>query len=111
MMLINKTKNTVIAEKIKKLVTWEEKSRGLSGKDVPEAVYFKTRWGIHSFGMKFDIDCIVADKNMVVRKVRENMKTGKLFFWNPRFHNVIELPAGTLKRTGTELSDRLAIDI
>lgn len=91
------------------LDSFKKKTEGLSGKEFPEPVYFKTRWGIHTFGMNFPIDCIVADGNMVVRRVKENLRPGRFFFWNPKFQNVMELSAGTVRKTETEISDIIVI--
>ncbi len=108
MKLINKTKNSVLAEEIKRLSKLKEMVKGLAGKDIPESVYFQTRWGIHTFGMRFNLDCVIFDNDMVVRKIKERLKPGKIFFWNPKFFNVVELPEGTIKKTRTELFDKLS---
>ena len=108
--LLNKTKGVVLAEDVRIAATLTEKAKGLLGKEEPEALYFKTRFGIHTFGMKFPIDCAVLDDTFTVRAMREQMNPNKGFFWNPRFSNVVELPSGTLSRTGTEPGDVLALE-
>jgi len=65
---------------------------------------------IHTFGMKFPIDVLFLDKSgKVVRAVRD-MKPGRLTAWVLRARTTVELPAGTLERTGTVVSDEIAID-
>lgn len=108
MRLVNKTKEVELADKLRQPKSLKEKMVGLLGKDSPEAIHFKSRWGIHTLGMKFPIDCIVCDKNMVIRKIGKNIKPGRFFFWSPRFKNVIELPAGTVDETNTEVLDKLS---
>lgn len=60
-------------------------------------VLFYTRFGIHTFGMKFPIDVIVLDKENCVVKMSQNLKPGSVFFWNPKYNRVLELPAGFIK--------------
>lgn len=107
--IINKTKDKVLAEDVLVPKTLREKSLGLLGEESPKGMYVQTRWGLHTGGMKFDIDIVIADKNMRVRKILENVGPGKVVFWNPLFNNVFELPPGTVERTGTEFFDKIEL--
>lgn len=60
------------------------------GKKKAETVYLETRWGIHTFFMKFPIDVIVLDDNNQVVKVKKNLRPWRVFFWNPRYYKVVE---------------------
>lgn len=106
MKIINKTKDKVITEKARKAQSIKEKAMGLLGLESPEPIYFQTRWGIHTIGMNFPIDCIVLDDDMVVRKTGKNIGPGRIFVWNPKYKNVVELPAGTIDKTNTEVLDK-----
>ncbi len=110
MKLVNKTKNRVVAEEIGIAVTFMQKTVGLLHTKEPASLFLKTRFGIHTTGMHLPIDCAVLDADFKVSAVRENIKPGHFFFWNPKFNNVIELPAGTLLRTETTLGDILALE-
>ncbi len=110
MRLLNKTKHIVLAEDIRTAETLAEKAKGLLGKEQPEALYLETRFGIHTFGMKFSIDCAVLDDSFAVRALRTRMHPNRMFFWNPRFSRVVELPEGTLSHTGTAIGDILALE-
>jgi uncharacterized membrane protein (UPF0127 family) len=92
MKVFNKTKNKIIAEDVVVAKSFKEKSEGLLKYEIPHAMYFETRWGIHIFGMKFPIDVAILDKNGIVKKVRRNMKPGAFLFWNPKWKRVLELP-------------------
>ena len=60
---------------------------------------------IHSFWMKFDFDAIFLDKNLrVVHLVRE-MKPGRISKIVFAAHSVLEVPAGLIAQTATELGD------
>jgi len=94
---------------ITELKTFAEKSKGLLGKEAPYGAYFRTRWGIHTFGMKFPIDVVIADEAFQVRKIKKSLSPGRLLFWNPRHANVFELPAGTAAAVGLQIGDALEL--
>lgn len=109
MKVINTTRGTVLHANVRTARTFTEKSEGLLKSTADAALFFRTRWGIHTFSMKFPIDCLVMDEEMKVVALRENLAPGRFFFWNPRYHNVLELPAGTIGRTGTEIGDAIEL--
>lgn len=100
MKVFNKTKNCVVAEGVEIARTFREKSDGLLKYETPHAMYFETRWGIHTHGMKFPIDVIVLDGDNMVKKIKKDMKPGRFFFWNPKYKKVLELPVGSNIETG-----------
>jgi hypothetical protein len=61
---------------------------------------------IHSIGMRFVFDAVFLDKNLrVVHLVREMQpwRISKMVF---SAHSVLELPAGLISQTATELGDQ-----
>jgi uncharacterized protein len=62
--------------------------------------------GIHTFRMKFPIDVVFLNRDKKILKVRPNMVRGRISF-SLRAHSVLELPAGTLEKTGTSVGDQL----
>lgn len=95
MKLVNVSRNIVLAEDITLVRGVLEKTEGLSGAATPHAIFFRTRWGIHTFGMRFPIDVVVMDNLYIVRKIKQNMRPNRFFFWNPAYWNVAELPPDT----------------
>lgn len=110
MRLVNKTKNRVVAEHIPIATTLSQKIVGLLEATTPSSLFLETRFGIHTAGMHFAIDCAVMDEDFRVRAMRANILPGHFFFWNPRYKNVIELPAGTFAATETALGDILSLE-
>jgi hypothetical protein len=110
MQLFKKNTGVCIGE-VKELKTLTERSRGLLGAESPYGVYFKTHWGIHTFGMKFPIDVIIADRNFRVRKIKKSLGEKKFFFWNPLWGNVFELPEGSVLKAELYESDSLELKI
>jgi len=80
---------------VKKL-NWLKAIIGLIGKNKPEPILFKTRFGIYTFFMRFPIDVIILDNKYKVVKLKENLKPNSIFVWNPKYNIVLELPAGTI---------------
>jgi len=61
---------------------------------------------IHSIGMKFTFDAVFLDKNLrVVHLVRE-MKPWRISKMVFAAHSVLELPAGLISQTATEVGDQ-----
>lgn len=107
MIIRNKTRGTVLTENASVARTFAEKITGLLKATEPKAMMFRTRWGIHTVGMRFPIDCAVCDGKDRVRKITKELKPGKFFMWNPLWHRLVELPAGTLDLSHTGIGDEL----
>ncbi len=65
--------------------------------------------GVHTWGMKFSIDVLFLSKARKVLKIREDMGKRRiaLCLWA---HSTLELPAGTVARTGTLKGDQLEFE-
>lgn len=82
---------------IKEAKSWKEKCFGLIGKK-PYPILIRTRFGIHTFGMRYPLDVIVLDSENTIISLKENMFPNRFFFWYPRFDTIVELPAGTIRK-------------
>jgi uncharacterized protein len=74
-----------------------------------ENIYFRTRFGIHTFGMKRPIDVLILDKDNKVVKSAGNLKPWRFMFWNPKYDKVVELQSGLIKRKRLNEGDLLKI--
>ena len=63
---------------------------------------------VHSFFMKITIDVIYLDRKHRVKKIRPEMVPWRVSACLTA-HSVLELPAGTIARTGTQAGDQLEI--
>ncbi len=97
--------------KVKRLETLKEKTIGLIGREKVTPVIFETRFGIHTFGLKFPIDVLVLDSQKKVVVLKESLYPNRIFLWNPRYKIVLELPAGAIKKynikKGTKIQTNL----
>lgn len=109
-MLKNRTKNSIISKDIKLLRGLFKKSLGLIGKN-PDTVIFYTRFGIHTFGMKYPLDILILDKGLKVVHLKEKLKPNRIFLWNPLYKTVIELAEGKIGTSKTEINDVLELNL
>ncbi len=94
---------------VKKAENIKEKIIGLIGKDKPQTLMIKTRFGIHTFGLKFPIDVLILDKFNKVVLIKNNLAPNKIFVWNPKYESVIELPNGTIEKKEIKINDEISL--
>ncbi len=95
--------------KARKLTNWIGKTVGLMGKEKPEAVFFTTRWGIHTLFMRFPIDIVIMDEKNTVKVIKKGMVPYRFFLWNPGYEKVLELPNGTIQRLKIHIGEKLTL--
>lgn len=82
---------------------------GLLGKKKAYPIYFQTRWGIHTFSLNFAIDVVVMDEKFRVVEIKQSLPANKVFLWNPKYKNILELPSGTNKKMGIKLNSKIKL--
>ncbi|MDO8469527.1 MAG: DUF192 domain-containing protein [bacterium] len=109
MRILNRTKQTVIAEDVRRAVTFGEKLVGLLHRTEARPLLLKTRFGIHTFGMKFPIDVVVFDQRGIIKMVQRSMRPGSFVFWKPTAAYALELPEWSVDASRTEVGDEVAV--
>ena len=94
-----------MAEDLREAASFSDRLFGLLKKYNTRCWIFQTRFGIHTFGLKSPIDILVLDDGLKVVKLKMSLVPNKLFFWNPRYSKVLELPEGVIEKTRTEVGD------
>ncbi len=92
------------------LKNFDQKSKGLLGKEKAENIYFETRWGIHTFFLKFPIDVVILDDKNLVVKLANGLKPNRVFLWNPWFFRVLELKNGEIEKHKISLGSVININ-
>lgn len=64
---------------------------------------------IHTFFMKYPIDCVFLDRQMVVRSVIADVAPGRMVWPQWRAVSVVEMRAGRAKELGLKLGDELNV--
>ena len=108
----NETRKTVLAEAADVADTSAKRRTGLlkhTRLEAGEGLLIVPCESVHTFFMKFPIDLVYLDKRRKVRKIRHAMPAWRLSACLSA-HSVLELPAGTLERTGTAVGDELSVE-
>lgn len=109
MKIINKTKQTTVAETLITPTSLIDQSLGLLKHRTPKAMLLKTRYGVHTLFMKYPIDVLILNRNHQVVALKEHMKPNDYFIWNIKYNLVLELPGGTIKATKTQIGDIISL--
>ncbi len=105
-------RSQVLAEKTTVAASHWARVRGLLGRRAMrpgEGLLLAYAKGIHTIGMRYSIDVAFLDRDGRVIHLIHSMKPFRL---SPLVCNsamVLELPAGILQQTGTQLGDRIQI--
>ena len=106
--ILNVTKGVVIARKAQIASSFWQRMKGLLGSrglSAQEALILKPCSSIHTFFMRFSIDVLFLDKDMRIAKLIQKMPPNRLspIVWASQV--VIELPAGKISQTNTQIGD------
>jgi uncharacterized membrane protein (UPF0127 family) len=64
---------------------------------------------IHSFAMKFVFDAVFLDRDLRVVHLMSEMKPWRISPIKFAAHGVLELPAGAIARSGTQVGDQFGL--
>ena len=108
----NHTRDTVLAHAVEVADTSAKRRTGLlkhEKLEPGEGLWIVPCESVHTFFMKFPIDLLYLDRRHKVRKARSAVRPWRLSACLLA-HSVLELPAGTVKQSGTQAGDELVID-
>jgi uncharacterized membrane protein (UPF0127 family) len=111
--VFNRTKRTVLAERVRVAGSALSRLLGLLGRSSLEpgrGLWIVPANSIHTVGMLFCIDVVLIDRGKRVVALRNRMRPFSFFLPNFRARSVLEFPAHTIQRTATEIGDELQID-
>lgn len=116
MALIAKNVDTgmVIADRVAVAATRQTRRTGLlKHTSLPdgEGLWIVPCRGVHTFGMKFTIDVVALDDAGRVIDAVAEMKPRRIRFPRRGTAGVLELPAGWLAKTGTQIGHRIEFSV
>ena len=103
--------STVVCERCVVAATPWRRLKGLLGRarlEESEGMLISRTSSIHMFFMRFAIDAVFLDRELVVRKVVPELKPWRFAFARGA-KSVVELAAGEAARRGVAAGDRLAL--
>jgi uncharacterized protein len=101
-----------ISADVQTAVTFLERAKGLLGKKemgIDQCLWIKPCNNVHTFFMKFSIDCIFMDKSMKVVRTFENVAPHRLVGPVWKASSVLEAPAGFIGRWNIKNGDQLHV--
>jgi uncharacterized membrane protein (UPF0127 family) len=107
----NLTRGTSIGEAIETAESSADRRTGLlkhESLDEGSGLWIVPCEAVHTFFMRFALDLIYLDRKHRVRAVTRNVKPWRLSACLTA-HSVIELPVGTIDRTGTQKGDEVEL--
>jgi uncharacterized protein len=105
----NLTRDTLLGDRIDVANTSSTRRTGLLKHDSLEegtGLWIVPCESVHTFFMKFAIDVVYLDRNKRVKKAVGPVVPWRLSMCLPA-HSLLELPAGSIERTGTRKGDEL----
>ena len=110
MRAVNQDRGTELATAVARAATFWSRLQGLRGRsrfENGQGLWIVPCRGVHTSGLAFDIDVLFLDADRRVVAAEERMKPGRMsrIFWRAR--SVLELPAGTVRRSETRVGDQI----
>jgi uncharacterized protein len=113
MRVANLTRNTILASHMEVADTGEKRNKGLLGRKslAPgDGLWIIPCESVHTFFMQFPIDLVYLDRNKQIKKLRSVVPAWRLSACLSA-HSIMELPAGTIKDSQTQLGDTLEFSV
>lgn len=112
MKVVIRTSGTLLAEYVETADSLLARLKGLLGRQSLQpghALWLRPCNGIHTFGMRFPIDVVVLDRRMRVHAIHASMQPNCMTRLYPAGSSVLELPSGTIDKSGLSVEDTLII--
>jgi uncharacterized membrane protein (UPF0127 family) len=109
----NVTKNSMLCERASVADSFLTRARGLMFRKTWEGfdgLLLSPCGSIHTFGMRMEIDVCFLDREEKILKALAFLRPWRSAHGGRGSYATLELPAGTLERTGTNTGDRLVVD-
>ncbi|NTU83607.1 MAG: DUF192 domain-containing protein [Chloroflexales bacterium] len=111
--VLNATRGATLAERCGEARDFFARGRGLMGRPglaSGEGLLINPCSSVHSFFMRFPIDVVFADRAHRVVGLTPALPPNRPFAgaWGARY--VVELPAGVIAATGTQVGDTLCLE-
>lgn len=74
-----------------------------------QALWIDRGNSIHTFFMKFPIDCVFLDKQMRVKRIHEDVRPSRLVLPVFGARSVIEMNAGLARKLGLKVGDQVNV--
>lgn len=111
--VLNVSRNTQLADRARRADSFFTRFKGLMGVtvfEVGDGLHIVPCTSVHTFFMKLPIDVIFLDANSTVVDVARALlpwRVSRVYF---QARSVLEVPAGVVEGTGTQIGDRITFE-
>ena len=111
-MIINLTKNKILANSPIVALSFLARGRGMIGRNFDDfdAMIFNECNSIHTMFMRIRIDVLFIDRSDKICDLRKQLRPWRPFIRSAEAVSVIELPSGIIERTETVIGDILNLN-
>ncbi|HXE32126.1 MAG TPA: DUF192 domain-containing protein [Terriglobales bacterium] len=111
---LNRTRQVFLATELRFADRFLSRLRGLLTTQRKEFGFGRGLWiqpskGVHCIGMRYPIDAVYLDANHRVIHIHSGLRPWRLGAIRPSAAGVLELPAGSVARTHTQIGDEVLI--
>jgi uncharacterized protein len=113
MKVVNLSNGAELANEITKAYHFFARLKGLMfSKSLPEGhgLHIKPCRSIHTFFMSYPIDVLYLNKDFEIVGLQESFQPSKIGQVFKNGYSVLELPVGTVKKTGSKIGDKIKFD-
>jgi uncharacterized membrane protein (UPF0127 family) len=108
--VVNTREGQELGSRVKLADGWLSRLRGMLARPAPlpgEGMLLSPCRSVHMFGMRFPLDVAFLDAGGSVVASYPALRPGARTRWHRRAAHALELPAGTLENSGTQVGDIL----
>lgn len=102
--VVNRTRERPLGDRIAVADRFWSRLRGMIGRPAPgrgEGLFIAPSRGVHMYGMAYPLDVVLLDEAGCVVAVYSGLEPGRRTEVHREAHYALELPPGTIHRTGT----------
>jgi uncharacterized protein len=107
---LNQARGSVLGDRVGVAERWWQRLRGLAGRGAlrdGEGLLLRPCRAVHMYGMHHPLDVAFLDRDGTVVALYPGLGPGRRTGWHRRAADALELPPGTLARTGTREGDTI----
>ena len=109
---VNGSNGAVLGTSIRVADRWWSRARGMLGRPAPAdgaGLLLRPCRSVHMFGMRYALDVAFLDRDERIVAAYSALQPGERSRWHSRAYQALELPTGTLERTGTSVGDLVVL--
>jgi uncharacterized membrane protein (UPF0127 family) len=109
--VVNTRLDQELGAKIRVADGWLARLRGMLGRPAPkpgEGLLLTPCTSVHMYGMRYPLDVVFLDREGRVVALYPSLAPGSRTSWHRNATHALELPSGTVNRSGVKLGDVVA---